>query len=233
MKEIVSLINRYSRNIVAVDIPTGVNADTGEVEGEAIKADCTVTFAYPKQGLYLYPCMDYAGKIKVADIGIPHTLKVKTKCNLFTLADIPKDIFKRKLSSHKGDFGHLLVIAGLGIPESLNTILEVKLTETMTLPLPQTEEGSLSCKALKKIEEFSKKCKAIAVGPGISTHQETMELVRMMLKQLTVPLIIDADGINALSGEITLLTEYKAPLILTPHPGELSRLLHIKNCNCR
>ena len=251
MKEMVSLINRYGRNIVAVDIPTGVDADTGEVEGEAIQANCTVTFAYPKQGLYLYPGMDYAGKIKVADIGIPYTLEVKTKCNLLTSADIPEDIFKRKLSSHKGDFGHLLVIAGsrgmtgaatltslaalragaglvtLGIPESLNAILEAKLTEAMTLPLPQTEKGSLSCKALKKIEEFSKKCEAIALGPGVSTHKETAELVKMMIKQLTIPLIIDADGINALSDEITLLSRYKAPLIITPHPGELSRLLHI------
>jgi len=230
MKEMVSLINRYGRNIVAVDIPTGVDADTGEVEGEAIQANCTVTFAYPK---------------------IPYTLEVKTKYNLLTSADIPKDIFKRKLSSHKGDFGHLLVIAGsrgmtgaatltslaalragaglvtLGIPESLNAILEAKLTEAMTLPLPQTEKGSLSCKALKKIEEFSKKCEAIALGPGVSTHKETAELVKMMIKQLTIPLIIDADGINALSDEITLLSRYKAPLIITPHPGELSRLLHI------
>ncbi|MEA1965342.1 MAG: NAD(P)H-hydrate dehydratase [Candidatus Aerophobetes bacterium] len=251
MKEIVSLINRFSRNIVAVDIPTGVDADTGEVEGEAIKANCTVTFAYPKQGLYLYPGMDYAGKIKVADIGIPYTLpEAETRCNLLTSADIAKDIFKRKLSSHKGNFGHLLVIAGsrgmtgaaaltslaalragaglvtLGIPESLNPVLEVKLTEAITLPLPQTEEGSLSFRALKKIEEFSKKCEAVALGPGISTNKETAKLVKMLVKQLTIPLIIDADGINVLGDETALLSKYKAPLIITPHPGELSRLLH-------
>ncbi len=253
MKEAITLINKYSKNILALDIPTGVDADTGEVAGEAVKADHTITFAYPKRGLYLYPGMDYAGKIKVVDIGIPSTLEEKRiKSNLLTSSDVSKDLFYRKLSSHKGSFGHLLVIAGsegmtgaaslsalaalrvgaglvtLGIPESLNPILEIKLTEVMTLPLPESKEKTLSYRAFEKIEKFSQRCKAIALGPGISLHKESKELVTMIIKRLNIPLVLDADGINALVGEVSLLSKYKAPLIITPHPGEMSRLLKIR-----
>lgn len=113
MKEAITLINKYSKNILALDIPTGVDTDTGGVAGEAVKADHTITFVYPKRGLYLYPGMDYAGNIKVVDIGIPSTLEEKRiKSNLLTSSDVSKDLFYRKLSSHKGSFGHLLVIAG-------------------------------------------------------------------------------------------------------------------------
>lgn len=252
MKEAIILINKYSKNILALDIPTGVDADTGEVAGEAVKADHTITFAYPKRGLYLYPGMDYAGKIKVVDIGIPSTLEEKRiKSNLLTSSDVSKDLFYRKLSSHKGSFGHLLVIAGsegmtgaaslsalaalrvgaglvtLGIPESLNPILEIKLTEVMTLPLPESKEKTLSYRAFEKIEKFSQRCKAIALGPGISLHKESKELAVIIIKRLNIPLVLDADGINALTGEVSLLSKYKAPLIITPHPGEMSRLLKI------
>ncbi len=252
MKEVITLINTCSKNILALDIPTGVDADTGEVAGEAVKADYTVTFAYPKRGLYLYPGMDYAGRIKIVDIGIPSTPEEKRiKSELLTSSDISKDLFYRKPSSHKGSFGHLLVIAGsegmtgaaslsalaalrmgaglvtLGIPESLNPILEIKLTEPMTLPLPETKEKTLSYRAFEKIKKFSQKCKAIALGPGISGHKESKELVSMIIKRLNIPLVLDADGINALSGQVSLLSKYKAPLIITPHPGEMSRLLKI------
>jgi len=252
MKDVIILINKYSKNTVAVDIPTGVDADRGQVEGEAIKAKYTVTLAYPKRGLYLYPGMDYAGKIEVVDIGIPPDLEEdKINSQLLTPSDIPKNLFFRKLSSHKGSFGHLLVIAGspgmtgaasltalsalragaglvtLGIPEELNPILEVKLTEVMTLPLPQNEEKIISRQAFKKIKEFSQKCEAIAIGPGLSSREEIKELIKRIILQLDIPLVLDADGINVLTGEISLLSKYKAPLIMTPHPGEMSRLLGI------
>lgn len=252
MKEVITLINKYSKNTVAVDIPTGVDADRGQVEGEAIKANYTVTFAYPKRGLYLYPGMDYAGKIEVVNIGIPAGLgENKINSHLLTLTDMPKNLFFRKLSSHKGNFGHLLVIAGspgmtgaasltalsalragaglvtLGIPEDLNPILEVKLTEVMTLPLPQNEEKIISPQALEKIKKFSQKCKAIAIGPGLSFGEEIRELVKMIILQLDIPLVLDADGINVLAGELSLLSKYRASLIITPHPGEMSRLLGV------
>ncbi|MCD6319023.1 NAD(P)H-hydrate dehydratase [Candidatus Aerophobetes bacterium] len=253
IKELIKLINSLEGNVVAVDIPSGVDADTGEVPGEAVKAKWTVTFAYPKRGLYLYPGMDYTGKIKVVDIGIPYNLldEGKIKSNLFIREDVPPNLFFRKPSSHKGSFGHLLVIAGsrgmtgagalaslaalrvgaglvtLGIPCSLNPILEMKLTEVMTLPLPETEEGTLSLKALDKICQFARRCKALVLGPGLSTQEETKELVKKIMVSLKIPLVLDADGITALAENTKLIAQYPAPLIITPHPGELSRLLSI------
>ncbi len=253
IKELIKLINKWEGNVVAVDIPSGVDADTGQVSEEAVRAKWTVTFAYPKKGLYLYPGMDYAGKIKTVDIGIPYNLldERKIKSNLFTREDIPPDLFFRKLSSHKGSFGHLLVIAGsrgmtgaatlvslaalrvgaglvtLGIPQRLNPILEVKLTEVMTLPLPDTREGTFSLKALDKIHQFAHHCKALILGPGLSTQEETKELVKKIMVSLKIPLVLDADGINALTENLKLIALYPAPLIITPHPGELSRLLSV------
>ena len=250
MKKVIDLINKHSKNTVAVDIPTGVDADRGEVRGEAIKAEYTVSLAYPKRGLYLYPGMDYAGEIEIADIGIPTGLEEdKINSELLTLAGISKKLFFRKPSSHKGSFGHLLVIAGspgmtgaasltalsalrvgaglvtLGIPEDLNPILETKLTEVMTLPLPQSKDKTLCKEGFEKIKDFSQKCKAMAIGPGISSTKQTKELISTIIDQLDIPLVIDADGINVLAGELSLLKKYKAPLIITPHPGEMSRLV--------
>ncbi len=250
MKKVIDLINKYSKSTVAVDIPTGVDADKGTVQGKAIKAEYTVCLAYPKRGLYLYPGMDYAGEIEIVDIGIPAGLEEdKINSELLTLSDISKKLFFRKPSSHKGSFGHLLVIAGspgmtgaasltalsalrvgtglvtLGIPEDLNPILETKLTEVMTLPLPQSKYKTLCREGFEKIRDFSQKCKAIAIGPGISSTKQTKELVSTIIDQLDIPLVIDADGINVLAGELVLLKQYKGSLIITPHPGEMGRLV--------
>jgi len=250
MREVIILINKHSEHTVAIDIPTGIDADKGKAQGKAIKAEYTVTFAYPKRGLYLYPGMDYAGEIEIADIGIPLGLEEdKINSHLLTISDISKKLFFRKLSSHKGNFGHLLVIAGspgmtgaaslttlsalrvgaglvtLGIPQDLNPILEIKLTEVMTLPLPQSKEKTLGKEGFEKIKNFSQKCKAIAIGPGISPNRQTKQLIKMIINQLDIPLVIDADAINVLAGELSLLKKYKAPLVITPHPGEMGRLL--------
>jgi len=224
--EMVNLINRSRGNKIAVDIPTGVDADTGEVAGEAVRANYTVTFGYPKRGMYLYPGMDYVGQIIVADIGMPFNLLEKENINilvnLLLKEEFSSEMFYRLPSSHKGKFGHLFVLAGspgmtgaatlvcegalrigvglvtLGIPESLNPILEIKLTEAMTLPLPETREGTLSVKATEKIYNFIKKCEALVIGPGLSRNPET---------------------------KVEFIKNYSAPAVLTPHPGELARLV--------
>ena len=147
-----------------------------------------------------------------------------------------------------GDYGHLLVLAGspgmtgaaalaslaalragaglvtLGIPKSLNPILEEKCTEVMTLPLPETSEGTLSPGALPLILEFCRKVDAVALGPGLSRNPETGELVKQLVKSCPVPLIIDADGLNLIAGDLSVLKGSKSALILTPHPGEICRL---------
>ncbi|NQU95455.1 MAG: NAD(P)H-hydrate dehydratase [Candidatus Omnitrophica bacterium] len=154
----------------------------------------------------------------------------------------------RKKDTHKGDFGHALVLAGsegltgaaylasqaallagsglvtCGVPKSLNDIMEVKLTEVMTLSLPETSRRSLSLSAEKDILDFAKKINVAALGPGISRHKETQELVCALLKNLEKPVVLDADGIIAVAGRPDILKTRKAPTVLTPHPGEMSHL---------
>lgn len=165
---------------------------------------------------------------------------------------IKKIIPARKLNSHKGDYGHVLVLAGsvgltgaayltsqaallcgsglvtLGIPKSLNLIMEMKLTEVMTKPLAQTQEYSLSLKALAQIRQILPNIDALAVGPGLSRNAQTQRLVHQLLLSVTKPLVLDADGINALIGRLSILRKVKSNLVVTPHPGELSRLLNLK-----
>ena len=162
---------------------------------------------------------------------------------------LPSILLKRKSDSHKGDYGHLLVIGGspgltgavalcslsalragaglvtLGIPESLNPILEVKLTEVMTRALPETKEKTISLKALSQVLEFSKKIDAFAIGPGISTQKETADFLLNLLPQIIQPTILDADGLNILAKDISVLKKVRAPFILSPHPGEMARLV--------
>lgn len=155
----------------------------------------------------------------------------------------------RRQDTHKGDFGHVFVLGGspgmtgaaflasqaallagsglvtCGIPKRLNAIMEVKLTEGMTLPLPETKEGSFSSSAEKEIIDFAEKINVAAIGPGISRHKDTQGLVRNLLKNLNKPIVLDADGLIAIVGHCDILKKRKAPTILTPHPGEMSRLI--------
>ncbi len=158
----------------------------------------------------------------------------------------------RKLESHKGDYGYVFVLAGsvgltgaaylssqgallsgsglvtLGIPESLNPIMEVKLTEVMTKPLAETKTFSLSLKALSQIKKILPEIDALAIGPGLSRNYETRGLVHKLLSSVRKPTVLDADGINALVGKLNVLNNLKSELVLTPHPGEMARLLGLK-----
>jgi len=163
-----------------------------------------------------------------------------------------KKLPKRKKTAHKGDYGHVLVLAGskgltgaayltsqaallsgsglvtLGIPESLNVIMERKLTEVMTLPLAETKKSSLAPAAYQKIKKFLTKADVLAVGPGLSRDPGTVKLVRKLVAALNKPFVLDADGINAFIGNLSLLKKTKSPSVITPHPGELARLLGVK-----
>lgn len=158
---------------------------------------------------------------------------------------------KRKKNTHKGDFGHVFVIAGsngftgaaylcaqgallggaglvtLGIPEKSNPIVARKLTEAMTKPLPQTKAGSLSIKAFSAINKFSNNVDVLAVGPGLSRNKQTQSLIRKIISKIDKPMVIDADGLNALAGHLNILKKRKSSVIITPHPGEMGRLLNI------
>lgn len=153
--------------------------------------------------------------------------------------------------AHKGMMGHVFILAGslgfsgaavltawgalrsgaglvtLGIPRSLNSIIAVKLTEAMTYPLPETRNQSLSIKAENRILDFCRQVNVVALGPGLSKNKETVSLVQRLIGKITRPLVLDADGINALQGKAEILLKRKAATIITPHPGEMSRLLNI------
>ena len=168
---------------------------------------------------------------------------------MINISDIISKFQKRDAGSHKGDFGHVLVIAGatgytgaayltsqaailsgsglvtLAAGKSLQDVMAVKLTEVMVKPFFETRDGSLSLLAEKELITFSQKCDAVAIGPGISQNKETQNLVRNLVQKISKPIVLDADGINAISGQTEILKQAKSGLVLTPHPGEMSRLI--------
>jgi len=247
---VIELINRSRTPIVAVDTPSGLNTDTGTVDGPCIRAEVTATMAFPKTGLLLYPGKSYAGRIEVIDIGIPqHVIdEAGVTIEYVEEADIASLLPGRAPDAHKGECGRVAVLAGsvgmtgaaalccratlragagmtiLGIPFSLNTIMEAQLTETMTMPLAETDEQTVSLKAESEIDFLLEWGDILALGPGLSQNAETGEMVRKIVRRIQKPAVIDADGINALAGHLDDLRSCRAEIILTPHAGELSRL---------
>ncbi len=250
MAQAVDIINRAGKTVFSVDIPSGVNADNGQIGNLAVKADYTVTFGLPKPGMLLYPGALLAGEVIVADIGIPAGLQTNPDLKQTVVeADTIRALFRpRRPDAHKGSCGKVLVVAGsqgltgaaaltstsalrtgaglvtLAIAESLHDIMEVKLTEVMTSPLPELHKGAIGQEALPRIAELAANCEVLAVGPGLGRQDDTMIAICEMVKTFPLPMVIDADGLNALVGNTDLLTEVETPLILTPHPGEMARL---------
>ncbi len=253
---IINKINKLSTPILAVDLPSGLDADTGNPLGTCVKADRTVTIGLPKRGLLLHPGAELAGKIEIVDIGFPRQVidAQNIKVNWTTEKDAANWLPSRTSASHKGSYGRVLVIAGstgmtgaasltseaalrsgaglvtLGIPKSLNAILEGKLSEVMTLPLPETENGSLAKSATQSILEYAERTQSVlAIGPGLSQHPETVALVHQLIKEnreqgLELRLVIDADGLNAIAQAKELILLLGKEAVLTPHLGEMARL---------
>ena len=205
-----------------------------------------------KIGQWVEPAIQYVGRLAVVDIGIPRSFIEEADINTHLID--PKELNLRLLDprppgAHKGDYGHLFVLAGspgktgaaamicdgalrtgaglvtLGIAASLNPILEAKLTEAMTEPLPDAATGYLSSDASKHIRQLLKGKTALALGPGISTQPQVQELFLELIPRCTIPLVIDADGITALASRPEILKECKSSVVLTPHPGEMARLV--------
>jgi NAD(P)H-hydrate epimerase len=246
----IEAINAATAPVVAVDIPSGIDADTGAILGEAVRADVTVTFGLSKIGLHQFPGRGSCGQVRVADIGIPPDLvaEANLRANLTEASDAAAMLPPRPPDMHKGVAGRLLVVAGsvgmtgaaalaslaamrsgaglvyLACPESLNDILEVKCTEVMTRPLPETDARSLSAAAEGPLVDLAGDVDAVVLGPGLSQHPETAEVIRSLALAADVPLVIDADGLNAFAGHADDLAARAAPTVMTPHPGEMSRL---------
>jgi NAD(P)H-hydrate epimerase len=236
--------------VVAVDLPSGLSADTGEILGSAVRADATVTFGLPKLGLALEPGRSLAGRVVVARIGIAEQAPgVEIGAELWTRAVAGARLPARPAAGHKGSFGHALVVAasegktgaaalaaegaariGAGLvtiacPAGLNDILEIKCTEAMTAPVPDTSARALATTAEEVVLALAATRDAVGLGPGVGEGGETAALVASLVKRLEKPLAIDADGLRPFGGQPELLKARPAPTVLTPHPGEAARLL--------
>lgn len=246
----IDCINEAGRPVVAADLPSGLHADTGAILGRAVRASLTVTFGLPKLGLYQSHGVDLSGSVSLIDIGIPQAYieAVTSHTTLITPASVRAVLPARRPASHKGTFGHAGIIAGsvgktgaaamaakaalrigtglvtVAVPAGVNDVLESKLLEAMTIPMPDTKARTFSRSALDRLKTFITTRTAVAIGPGLSTHPETVELVQALMKDLDRPAVLDADALNALAGRASVLTACKTPPILTPHPGEMARL---------
>jgi NAD(P)H-hydrate epimerase len=253
MVNVIRWINEQHVPVVAVDIPSGVDASTGVVENIAVEASATVTFGALKIGLLCNQGQDHAGDVLVADIGIPRSVLQSSRLKTFLVEtkDIRRKLPQRPSTAHKYSVGKVLVLAGargytgaaaltvmaalrsgagavmLGTPDAVYPILARKLTEAIIVPLPSTEEGTISAKALPIIREKLSWADVVAVGPGLSQQPDTLALVQHLILSNTGNMLVDADGLNALA-QMGIAKMNKAPgnFILTPHVGEFSRLTH-------
>ena len=249
----IEILNEARVPIVSIDIPSGLDATTGRAEGMCVRANATYTMGLLKRGLTLYPGRELAGIVEVLDIGIPESvvdamaLRIEALDREWAKVRLPT----RRPDVHKGDCGHVLVVggstglsgavalasraamrAGAGlvtalVPRSLNAVLEIKLTEPMTRPMDETAQGSLAATAEKAIVEWLGKCDVVALGPGVSRVPETAALVRRIVAASPIPVVLDADGLNAFEALGDELARAGAPLVITPHAGEMSRLFGI------
>ncbi len=248
--EVIDLINYMGRPVVAIDIPSGLHADSGQALGTCIQASLTVTFGLAKRGLLVQPGVKYCGKLIIVDISLPSRLMETPEIRDYLTegADFRPLLVPRDPEAHKGDFGHLLAISGspgktgaaamvcqaairvgtglvtLAVPKSLHPVMASKLTEVMTELLPESEEHTLGLPALEKIRQALLRKTAVAMGPGLSLHPETQALIPKIVAQTDLPMVIDADGLTALAGHLEVLRQKGERIILTPHPGEMARL---------
>ena len=247
----IEAINASEGYTVAVDLPSGLNSETGAVLGTAVQANLTVTLGCPKIGLYVGEAIDRVGSIQMVDIGIPSEFikKIRPPAQLLTPELIRPLIPKRRASSHKGTFGHAGIVAGspgkagapalaalgalrigtglvtVATPETVMPIVETKLLEVMTLALPETPDRLLGLEAASALQDFCQNKSALAFGPGIGVAPSTANLLWDLLPQLEIPCVLDADALNNIISHLDVFSHMKQPPVLTPHPGEMARLL--------
>lgn len=251
--DVIDRVSRLDGAVVALDIPSGLHADRGVPLGNSVKANATVTFGLGKTGLFGYPGREYAGEIKVIDIGIPPSfLASMQSVELLTVAGcqalMPPT---RGKNSHKGTHGHLLTVAGsrgrsgaalmaafaamkagcglstLATPSPVAASIEGRVPELMMAPLADDGQGRVGTINLADMTLLWQGKQAIAVGPGLGVHEQVRELVAGMVKHSPVPLVLDADALTVLATDTACLAEKNSPVILTPHPGEMARLLAV------
>ncbi|HEY7205863.1 MAG TPA: NAD(P)H-hydrate dehydratase [Methylomirabilota bacterium] len=250
--EAIDRVGRAGTPVVALDLPSGLGADDGALRGPTVMALRTVTFAGLKRSLLLYPAATYAGHVEIADIGVPAD-EVRRGVATWRLeaADARALFPPRPADAHKGRFGHLLVVAGslgktgaavlagraalragvglctIGTPGSQQPLVATPAPECMTEALPETSARTLSRGARDRVLELAHGMDAVALGPGLSLDPETQELARALIRELARPMVVDADALSALAGHLDLLRHAAGPRALTPHPGEMARMMGV------
>lgn len=250
-KNIIDCANNAEGIRLAVDMPTGVDSNTGEVIDVAFKAAYTVTFAFPKIGQFMYPGVDYIGELTIADISIPPIIlqKVQPKVQLITHDMVKERLPHRKKSSHKGTYGHSLIIGGsadmpgaptlatkaalrtgtglatIAVTNSIRPMVFGHLPEAICKGLPETAMGHFSLEGIDLLDLETNKYTAIGIGPGMGIWEQGRDWLSSLLKLTNQPIVIDADALNLLTNDLNMLKSRNYPTILTPHPGEMARLL--------
>jgi len=248
-KSVINQINTSGKPVVSLDIPSGIQGDTGQIMGIAVRANVTVTFGMPKTGNLLYPGYEFGGKLYCTHISFPPELYDRQDILAETNNPLPLPV--RRADAHKGSCGKVLFIAGsagylgapyfaaqsflksggglsyLATPETITGMIGKKGREIVFVPLKATEKGSIALENKKSILKFSEQVDLVVMGPGLSLHAETQQLVRELTVAIKRPLVIDGDGLTAIASDLSVLKKRKKSTLLTPHPGEMSRLAKI------
>lgn len=250
LAQVIRLMNLSPAPIAAIDLPTGLDCDRGDVGGECIHADLTIAISTLKPAHVIHPAASYCGVIVTVSIGMPEKAfsPDDTLMHIIDKSFLRRFLKRRKSDANKGNFGKVVsvcgsrkmpgaaVLAATGairggaglvtavFPEGIYSALTAHLIEPTFLPLPETADGALSAGALKELHETLTKASVCLIGCGMSVTDDTRKIVKELVRNAQCPLLIDADGINCLAGNIDILKAAKTPLILTPHPGEMARL---------
>ncbi|WP_462137284.1 NAD(P)H-hydrate dehydratase [Candidatus Mycalebacterium sp.] len=245
--ELINFINASKCPCLSVDVPSGIDSNTGAVLGKAIKADATVTFVVPKVGISVHPGIEHAGEIFVAGITTPPHLEEKIACEIATYQTCAGLLRPRADDSHKGTYGHTLVLAGgvgksgaavlateaavnagsglvtLGVPKSVHASAEQKVVEAMSESIEEVN-GCFGKPSVGKATEILSGKSALVTGPGISTSEQTAFFLSEIVAAASCPIVIDADGLNIAAENPGIFDKIRSETVLTPHPAEMARL---------
>ena len=255
-REAIAEINLCKCFKVSVDIPSGLDSDTGKIRGVCVRTDLTLSYGFRKIGMALYPGRLVCGEVQVVDICIPESIVLENPpdCRFVNSSDLSKYFNLRlDVEAHKGTFGHVLVVGGapgktgaavmaakaasrigaglvtVAAPQALNKVFENKLTEEMTSPVDSDDFGNWNGESHKQIVRLLEGKDCIVLGPGLSVTDSASKIVESVILEAPCPVVLDADALNCIAGNPKIMAESHGPLALTPHPGEMARLARCSN----
>lgn len=252
-RRVIDAMNRSGKRVLSIDVPSGINSDTGQVMGTAVRADQTVTFGYLKPGLLTHPGATLAGALAIVDIGLPEIPESLPDIHLMTIEIVREILPLRPTDAHKGSFGNVVAIAGsvgMGGAAMLACLSSLKVgaglcylatpravlanlpaEEVIYKPMPDTKDGTVSRDAYDELKKLLSSASAVILGPGLGLNDDTIELIKKLVNDIDCPCLIDADGLNALAKNPDCLPSDSTNFVLTPHPKELARLLECETAD--